>query len=115
MSEALTIQTLRSAMYDRLYGIFQPRLEIHPGSRKRLGKFAKEVLGSKDTPSGKEFVYMGVEVKDNPDMPEGKLRVDRGWTDADVEIWAASEWAARHEATNWDSLKLPPIDFDLPV
>lgn len=107
MNETLTIQTLRIAMYDRLYGNFRARLEIHPDSRKRLGKWIKEVLGSEDTPSGKMFVYMGVEVKDNPDMPPGKLRVDREWTDADVDFHALSR-------RNSGLRKLPPIDFDLP-
>ena len=109
MSEALTIQTLRRAMYDRLYGTFQAKLEIHPGSRKRLGKFAKEVLGSDDTPSGEVFVYMGVEVKDNPDVPPGKLRVDREWTDADVDFWINDRM--NPDLAKW---KLTPVDFDLP-
>lgn len=110
MSEALTIQTLRGAMYDRLYGDFGPKLEVHPESRKRLGKFAKELLGSDDEISGKVFAYMGVEVKDNPDVPVGKLRVDREWTDADVDMWVT--WGGDTDLLKW---KLPPTDFELPV
>jgi len=110
MSEALMIQTLRSAMYDRLYGNFRAKLEIHPDSRRSLGKWGKEALGSGDTPSGEVFVYMGVEVKDNPDMPKGKLRVDREWTDADVDSWVLHRGDSG--LLRW---KLPPTDFDLPL
>ena len=108
MSE-LNIVTLSRAFYDRLYGSFLPKLEIHPDSEKRLGMLAKEFLQSDDTPSGEIFVFKGVAVTRNPEVPVGRLRVDREWTDEDVD-----SWVLYHDDPKFLKWKLPPTDFDLP-